>query len=720
MIKKLHIYITIISLIIIVVSCKQNNIITPSEKQWLQQHPNLIVGISPNAAPYQFIDEKGNVNGIFIDFLDIIESRLNYSFKRMYQSDFSELLNETKNGNVDLLLEVQKTEERQQYLYFTPYLIEHPHVIVVHKAQTKIASIDDLNKKTIAVVNKYAVQEYLNEKYPKYTLLPLFDDVRCLRAVATGQADAFVCQQAVATYYIEKEGISNLKIIGEIKYPNKLAIASTKKLDTLHTILSKVVNSIDFNERQSVYDKWLLCTIKPFYYESRFWILFAVVILCILIVVTSFTVILRKRVLQKTKELQSAKETAEISEHKLHIANEEYEAINKELQHTNKDFLIAKEKAEESDRLKTAFLQNMSHEIRTPMNAIMGFSSLLSDNFENKPLLENYVGIIQNRCDDLLGIITDILDISKIESGLLPVNHEVCNLQEMFSELTIYLSEYQQRLEKNHIQLKIQSQCCFEDTIITTDVVKLKQIFVNLISNALKFTESGSIEGGCKYDENKKLLFYVTDTGVGIPADKQAIIFERFAQLDPGKNKLVSGTGLGLSIVKGLVKLLGGELFLQSEPNKGSMFCFTIAYETVAQLQPKREVLNVKQDIVFSDKTILIVEDDFFNAEYLKEILFERCLKIYIAVNGEEALEIIKNKTIDLVLLDVRLPQMSGYELSRFIKTHHPHISIIAQTAYASNNERQNARDAGCDDYLSKPTKKHDLLALMQKYLKSM
>ena len=242
--------------------------------------------------------------------------------------------------------------------------------------------------------------------------------------------------------------------------------------------------------------------------------------------------------------------------------------------------LIAKEKAEESDRLKTAFLQNMSHEIRTPMNAIMGFSGILNKYAHDEIKLKKYTSIISQRCQDLLDIINDILDIAKIESGQLSVNIEVCNLHSLFEELTSFFDEYKYRIEKQHIKFSLKACCEPSESIIFVDIGKLKQIFINLISNSFKFTNEGVIEGGCRFDKNHNLVFYVSDTGIGIPTDKQQLVFERFSQVDQGINRLYGGTGLGLSIVKGLVELLGCELFLESEPGKGSTFSFTIPYKT--------------------------------------------------------------------------------------------------------------------------------------------
>jgi PAS domain S-box-containing protein len=381
------------------------------------------------------------------------------------------------------------------------------------------------------------------------------------------------------------------------------------------------------------------------------------------------------------------------------------------------ELLLAKEKAEENDRLKTAFLQNMSHEIRTPMNAIMGFSDLLTSNFDDKPRLTMFSEIISQRCNDLLEIINDILDISKIESGQLSVNNEECNLIELFAELSSFFIEYRNRLGKHQIRFSLQTLCGPSDYVIITDKVKLKQVFINLIGNAFKFTENGAIEGGCRLDNNNKLLFYVSDTGIGIPFDKQELIFERFIQLHDRSRMNIGGTGLGLSIVKGIIKLLGGEIFLQSEPNKGSIFSFTFPYGTTMPLHKESKVLGQFNRRTIKDKTILIVEDDVFNLEYLKEILSGTGLCILQTGTGKEAVEISLSQPVDLVLMDVRLPDMDGYKATYQIKQHKPQLKIIAQTAYASQDERQKALARGCDDYISKPTQKGSLLSMISKHL---
>jgi PAS domain S-box-containing protein len=421
-------------------------------------------------------------------------------------------------------------------------------------------------------------------------------------------------------------------------------------------------------------------------------------------------------------ERKQAELSLKVKQQEIEVQNEEYQQINEELTQTNEELLVAKKRAEESDRLKTAFLQNMSHEIRTPMNSIMGFSALLPDEFNNKPKLKQFSEIINQRCHDLLDIVNEILDISKIESGQLPVNFEECNINSLFNELSLFFKEHQKRFDKGHIELNVQAHCDPSGSLIITDKVKLKQILINLISNAFKFTEVGKIEAGCKLDVNHKLLFYVSDTGIGVPLEKQNFIFERFSQLQQANDRLYGGTGLGLSIVKGLIELLGGKIWIESELENlsagkvgGTTFYFSFPYKTVVT----HESYNTKEfeDFKFNGQIVLIVEDDIYNTIYLKEILSNTGLRIIHTSYGSQAIQISLTEPLNLVLMDVRLPDIDGYEATRQIKQQKPGLKIIAQTAYAAHDDKRKAFDAGCDDYISKPVKRESLLSMIQAQL---
>ena len=381
------------------------------------------------------------------------------------------------------------------------------------------------------------------------------------------------------------------------------------------------------------------------------------------------------------------------------------------------ELIKAKEKAEESDRLKTVFLQNMSHELRTPMNAIVGFSDLLTQNLDDKEKLEEFTSIIKQSSSDLLELISDILDLSKIETGQLPIHSEECNLSELFNELHQFFINFREKKNKKDIDLQI-SLVDFNQINILIDKGKLKQIFINLIYNAFKFTDKGTIRFGNITSENNHLTFFVSDTGIGIPEDKQSFIFERFTQLNSGTTNIKRGTGLGLSIVKGLVELLGGTVTLESMVGKGTTFYFTIPFQVL------KSPINKSIKAVSQPKnnwhayTVLIVEDDRNSALFLKELLSDTGINIIMTTNAEKSIEIVESdQNIDLILMDIGVPGMNGYDATAIIKSKNPGIKIIAQTAFATTDDHQHAISVGCDDYISKPISKELLLTKISKQL---
>ena len=323
----------------------------------------------------------------------------------------------------------------------------------------------------------------------------------------------------------------------------------------------------------------------------------------------------------KNEELRALYMELQASEEEIRSSNEELRVTAEELWAMNKELEKAKQKAEESDRLKTAFLHNTSHEIRTPLNAILGFSEILSSNFDDKEKLAHFSEIIRKRGQDLLRIVDEILDIAKIESNQMQIRIGECNLSVLLAEIEEFYSEYQKQINKSHISFK--SNIPNKDTglIIKTDSVKLKQIFINLINNAFKFTNQGEIEFGIDKEENNFLIFYVKDTGIGIPKEKDEIIFQRFMQVNTDSTRIYGGTGLGLSIVKGLIDLLKGDIWLESEQGKGSTFYFSIPTDHATHKSYEPLGVSEQQSILKSNSRILIVEDDSYNTEYLKEVL---------------------------------------------------------------------------------------------------
>jgi PAS domain S-box-containing protein len=381
---------------------------------------------------------------------------------------------------------------------------------------------------------------------------------------------------------------------------------------------------------------------------------------------------------------------------------------------TQESLIKAKEKAEESNQLKTAFLANMSHEIRTPMNGVLGFSQLLKTPGISQEKMKEYIDIIILSGKHLITIIDDIIEIAKIDAGQIKVLKKVVNVNKVLADLFIFFNSGENVMIKNNVRLVLNAPLNDEDVTIMTDEVRFRQILSNLINNALKFTEKGSVEFGYK-KHNGTLDLYIKDTGIGIHPSKHKLIFERFTQANPNTEKLYGGTGLGLAISKAYAQLLGGDILLESEPAKGSTFYFSVPYEKSSESIKKTEIF--KSEFIGNNQTVLIVEDDNINIEYIQEILSDLKLNLHFAKTSKEAISFVKSKKTDLILMDIKLPDNNGNYTVKEIRKFNPAIPIIVQSAFAFENEKMESFQAGCNDYIVKPIKKNELVDKMKKYL---
>jgi PAS domain S-box-containing protein len=380
-----------------------------------------------------------------------------------------------------------------------------------------------------------------------------------------------------------------------------------------------------------------------------------------------------------------------------------------------KDLIQSKARAEESDRLKSAFLANMSHEIRTPMNGILGFSELLKEPKLSAEELLEYIRIIEKSGIRMLNTINDIIDISKIESGLMTLKIEDSDITKQFDFVYTF---FKPEIEAKGMQIYYNNTLPLTESIIKTDREKLYSILTNLIKNAIKYSDKGSIEIGC-VKKGKFLEFYVKDTGIGITKDRQDSVFERFIQADISDTRAFQGAGLGLAITKSYVEMLGGNIWVESTEGLGSVFYFTLPFnnENFVQENLEKSVSVQYPENQIKPLKVLIAEDDFDSSKYIQIIIKEFARETILVKNGSDAIEASRaNPDIDLILMDIKMPMVDGYEAVRQIRSFNRDVLIIAQTAYALLGDGDKALEAGCNDYLSKPIKKTDLLNLLKKY----
>lgn len=386
---------------------------------------------------------------------------------------------------------------------------------------------------------------------------------------------------------------------------------------------------------------------------------------------------------------------------------------------TRRDLIKAKEKAEESERLKNSLLNNISHEIRTPMNSIIGFSELL--NIGNLPYDKRleYVKTIKNQGVLLLKVIDDVVELTRMETGKITIRKSPCNIDLLINELLSVFNQFKLFQNKEHLEIKV-NYPENRTMAIYTDPGRLQQLISNLIGNSIKYTEKGWIEIGYKPISEQRIEFYVKDTGIGLSRDLQKRIFGRFPEEDTLTGK-PEGSGLGLTIAKNLIRLMGGKIWVESELGQGSTFFFTIPYEEVPDTYHDMapEEAYVLPSFTWKDKVILIVEDDEVNFKFLEAVLQDTSAQVLHARNGIQAVELCQSiNKIDLVLMDIKMPEMDGYEATRRIREFNHKVPIIAQTAFVLEDELEKCRDAGCNDQITKPIDIKEFFEKVDKFLK--
>ncbi|MBN2213202.1 MAG: response regulator [Bacteroidales bacterium] len=493
--------------------------------------------------------------------------------------------------------------------------------------------------------------------------------------------------------------------------------------------------------------------VVPAPFWKQWWFIVSLILLAIALMIAVYRLRIRiirrnevrllKVVRQKTADLTNANEILErqkvdIENHnekliqqsnKIALQNKELEQhrlhLERLVSERTKDLEKAKMKAEESDKLKSAFLANMSHEIRTPLNAIVGFTDLVASEEFEKDEQQHINDIIKTNSYALLQLINDIIDISKIEANQIEIHPKAFFVNEFLQGLfKTYQSQHVNlnNIEKNKTQLQLYLDSPDKDLEIVSDPFRLEQIFNNLFSNASKFTKSGTIEMGYRLMKDKNIIrFYMKDTGIGIARENIGVVFDRFRKIEEDKTKIYPGTGLGLSISSNLARLLGGKMSVESEIGKGSLFFFDLPLVISGSKAGGKEKEPKPEEVLpdWKDKTILLVEDEDSNFKVLKAMLNKTGLRVIRAEDGLSAVQFCTNGkyAFDLVLMDIKLPEMNGIEATKIIKEYNQSLPVIAQTAYAMINEEQEIMKAGFDDYMTKPIQVKILIEKLARYL---
>ena len=390
-------------------------------------------------------------------------------------------------------------------------------------------------------------------------------------------------------------------------------------------------------------------------------------------------------------------------------------SIRKQAEMELQDALI---KAQESERLKSAFLANMSHEIRTPMNSILGFIDLLKKRKYTNEKKHSFLRIIEESGNRMLNTLNDIIDISRIEAGLVKVDKTKVSINKICKDL---LNMFSLEAELKGLKLSCHLALSEKESFIITDQPKLESILTNLIKNAIKFTDQGSIRFGYilkKENEHKEIEFYVSDTGLGISSDQTNSIFNRFEQAETQDSKVYDGSGLGLAISKSYTEMLGGNIHVSSEEGKGSTFTFTLPHHKGNAKKNNSNLININTNLKIRDLNLIIAEDDNVNKLLFREIIDSKRNNVIYTSTGKETIEVVKkNPETDVILMDIKMPEINGLDATKEIRKFNKDVIIIAQTAFAMAADKKKSMEAGFNDYLVKPLKKEILIGTIIKHL---
>ena len=654
------------------------------EKTWIKYHPVIRVGGGPDWAPVDFTKD-GKYTGITKDYLDLISKRTGLKFQVVVDK-WSNNLKKIKSKEIDMLGAVYYRPGRAKYMNFTQPYFELLDYFFIRKG-IKAKTLTDLNGKTVAMPKGYAHAEIIEKEFPEIHILYVDTFSEALDAVAKGKADILFDTYASISYTIQQEGIRNIIPFQGYrgKEVNKIHMTTRQDYEILTSILDKALTSITPEEHKKIRNKWL--TSPPDY------TLFYQIAALLFIVILGFIYWNRKL----------SKEIAKRKRIELELEKQRQKAIA-------------------ASQAKSEFLSNMSHEIRTPMNAILGFTELLDEQLDN-PRLKSYVKTIRSAGDSLLMLINDILDLSKIEAGKLDIETKPTNIHKLIEEIG---SIFTLSVQNKGLDLIIDIDKTIPNSLLL-DETRLRQILLNLVGNAVKFTSTGHIKIKVhSYDVDEhlsrlNLQIDVEDTGMGIPADQIEKIFGKFEQISGQDNRKFGGTGLGLAISSKLASMMDGKLSVQSVEGEGATFTLQLHNIDITSITPddtSTTIQNTQQEqIVFETSTLLIVDDIQDNRDLIVKNFESTPVTILSASNGAEAVAIVEERQPDAILMDIRMPVMDGYEATQKIRAKYPHIPIIALTASVMADESEKQKRAHFDGFLRKPVRKQELYETLSQFL---
>ncbi len=647
--------------------------LTEVEQEWIDKNPSIRLGIDPGWPPFEWFDSNGNYTGLSSGFINVLSKRLGISIIPVRGITWNNVMTEAKNGTIDLIACITKSPKRSKFLNFTKPYAAYPFVLITRSDFRTISGLKELTKDRVATTKGYVFPEYITSQNPDINLTIFNTPLEGLQALSLGKIDVYAGNLGVLTFLIRTESFTNLKIATLVKGQerNELSMGIPKNKPILYSIIQKGLASISDKERIAIRRKWVNFNIK----HPNNWGIFLVwtiPILAISVSIISFFIYTNRKLAN------------EITERKKAVAS-----------------------AEKANRTKSEFLANMSHEIRTPMNVILGMSQLAEDT-QLSTLQLNYIEKIKSAANSLLGIINDILDYSKVEAGKMTIENINFELDAMIDS-TVELIGLQAS-EKN-LELLTDIDPNIPGNLIG-DPLRLSQIINNLMSNAIKFTQKGSVILRCEkmqQDADKIVIkFSVYDTGIGIKEEARNRLFKPFSQADGSTTRQFGGSGLGLTISKRLCELMGGTIWAENNKGLGAVFSTTIPFS----LMKSAKKATIKRKTGLKGKRALVVDDNADARKITMKLLKSLEFKVTGVDSGKNALIKLHDaeengKIFSIVLLDWKMPEMDGIEVCKLIKKnfHSRNLKILMLTAFGSEEIRKQAINAGFNGFLNKPVR---------------
>lgn len=654
-------------------------VLTEQERSWLQQHPIVRFAGAADWAPLSYLTENGQYDGIAGEYLELLGEKSGLKLEAVPTERWSDALLLVQQGRIDFLNAISTDPKRADLLDFSDAYLQADAVLVTRDNINFIDGLERLEGQRVGTVRDFVVAEHLLEDYPALALQFYPNVAEGLQALSQARLDVFVIDIPTFEYYSKQLSLANLKISGLTPYTYNIGFGVAKGRPELVSILNKSLALMTQKEKNRIYNNWVTLE-KPLVDYSLMWktALGAAVFLLLMFYWNrrlAQEVLLRKR---------------------------------------------AEAEALQASRAKSDFLANMSHEIRTPMNSVLGFAELL-DNMISDPEQKSYLKSIRSGGKALLEIINDILDLSKIEAGKMVVRPEPLSLANLFAEMEDF---FRTRMAQKNLQFSYRIDADFP-AYINMDAVRLRQILINLIGNAIKFTEQGGIELRCSDiqmhpgEDAVGFSLEVSDTGIGVPVEQQQGIFNKFEQQQGLDSAKYGGTGLGLAICQSLARLMGGSIELESCPGEGSTFRVIFPQVEIAREQRDEDRAEAFSIMQFEPANVLIVDDVKDNRQLVIGHFKGSALTFYEASDGKEALELLGKFPMDLVLMDLRMPVLSGYETITRIKADETlqQVPVVAFTASVMGEDLEKVSQYGFDDYLRKPVSRQDLLRVVAAFL---